>query len=172
MPAELPQRNVPRPRRTIAETPTSPPRQEQPEEQSRFMSANEKHLLILEHASRRRTIDPMQRMALWVGVLVCAVVISGGWAYAVRQSIANAVQSPLDQTLEDFGYGSSADSSAAKQFKGNMQEAMKRVVDMEEKSVAEMRTAAAVGQQVLQAASSSSAAPDAAFPIPPGVKKD
>jgi hypothetical protein len=167
-PPERPQRTAPRPRRQVSDV-AAPP------ERSKFMSAEEKHDLINYHASRQKAIDPMQRVALWVGVLVCAIAISGGWAYALRQSIANAVQSPTDRTLQDLGFGSSADSPAAKQFKSNMQDAMQRVGSLEEQSVAEMRTAAAVGQQVMQAATATAATPagkNSGFPIPPGVKKD
>ena len=56
----------------------------------RILSDEEKHQLILAHASSRRSVDHIQQLSLWAGVIICAAAIGVGWLYSLRQSVASA----------------------------------------------------------------------------------
>lgn len=53
----------------------------------RLMGAEEKRQLILAHAAMRHPQDPAHMLSLWAGVVLAAVVVIGGWAWAVSPQI-------------------------------------------------------------------------------------
>lgn len=67
----------------------------------RLLSSDEKRQLILAHAASRRPMDPVQRMSLWAGVIICTLFIIGGWMYTVGAGIKKSLAGPLDLGLGD-----------------------------------------------------------------------
>jgi len=176
MPAELPPRSAPRPQRNATEAAAPPPRDERDEERPRFMSAEEKHQLIMTYAAQRKIqpVDKTQLFSLWAGVIVCTLAIGLGWMYAVRQSVANAIQSPAEQTLTELGVSGSQNKtnqpSPGEEFQGNINNAMQKLGEIQSRSMAELKTASAIRDEVQQAAASGTASAATTTVSKPSVK--
>lgn len=85
----------------------------------RILSADEKRQLILAHAAMRRSMDPIQRMSLWAGVVICMAFVIGGWMYTVGSGIKKSLAGPLDPHVQDvvdqtkeFGQDTGRDTAA------------------------------------------------------------
>ncbi len=76
--------------------PSAPPRLPM----SRVVSPDEKRQLILQHAASRRTLDPVQRMSMWAGVVICMAFIIGGWMYTVGSGIKHSLAGTVDPNLQ------------------------------------------------------------------------
>lgn len=63
------------------------------------MSQEEKRQLILAHAARHRPLDPVQRLSLWAGVVICLLFVVGAWAYTVGSGIRRSMARPMDENL-------------------------------------------------------------------------
>jgi len=155
IPADVPEELQP-PSRAASQV----PRKEAVDERPRFMSAEEKHQLIMEYASQRKPVDNRQRLSLWAGVIICGLAIGLGWLYAARQSVANAIQAPSEQTVAEIGVTDPQDqsgkSTAGQEFQNNIKNAMNSLSDLQARSAAEVRAAAAMREQVQQTAASGS----------------
>ncbi|MFA6161497.1 MAG: hypothetical protein WCT54_00495 [Patescibacteria group bacterium] len=67
----------------------------------KLISDKEKQSLIMEHAKNRQPADNVQKFSLVIGVAICAVAISAGWLYSMRQGLAEIF--PAAQTQESVG---------------------------------------------------------------------
>lgn len=61
-------------------------------ETSRILSPEEKHRLILAHASMRTPKDPVQRITMWAGLSVAVLAIVGGWWVTVGSQVRQNIR--------------------------------------------------------------------------------
>ncbi len=85
-------------KRTFDAPPPRPQTEVKPPPRTLLMSEEEKRQVIEAHAARRVPMNRSQMASLWAGVMICVVAIGAGWVYAMRQSIANAIQPPAEIT--------------------------------------------------------------------------
>lgn len=61
-------------------------------ETPRILSPEEKHRLILAHASMRKPKDPVQRVTMWAGLTIAVMAIVGGWWVTVGSQVRQRLQ--------------------------------------------------------------------------------
>ncbi len=86
-------------KRTFEAPPPRPESMAKPPSRTLLMGEEEKRRMIEAHAARRAPLDRSQVVSLWAGVAICVIAIGAGWAYAMRQTIVNAIQPSFETDI-------------------------------------------------------------------------
>ncbi len=61
-------------------------------------TAQEKQALIRSHAAKRHEHPPGSKLPIYIGIVVCAVIVAGGWALTLPRAFANR-NAPADAAI-------------------------------------------------------------------------
>ena len=83
-----------------------------------FMSREEKRQIILAHARKNVSHDPVQIMSMWAGVVACLVVVAVGWWLTVKPELSRQI----DVTVKPAMAQSTDELRSAGQFFKDLQQ--------------------------------------------------